>query len=278
MKRLIFAGLLCVQMLCLRGQEMPVPRGCTQIEADNEENLYLLDTDNNRILKLLAATGYDSLIVTGGKTGREEGLLHPVKMSLFSRQGLLVLDDAQRKILLLNTNFKVMGQTDFLASREDGSEIIPQTFDANPAGEKYILNQLDNRIIKINLFNEEEMQFSGLDAGEGSLYRPADLEAGADNLIYVSDTSRQEIAVFDNFGTFRYRFHPDCNFRWKRMRLFESTLALFDADHLYLVRIQDKAGQAFPLPEGFRLTDVTATRTRLYLLTENAVHLYSRNP
>ncbi|MBX7242650.1 MAG: hypothetical protein K1X92_12985, partial [Bacteroidia bacterium] len=59
--------------------------GGVDIDIDNENNIYLLNTKKNKIYKYLADTKYDSVYSIGGTSTRSEGFFHPVKISSKNR-------------------------------------------------------------------------------------------------------------------------------------------------------------------------------------------------
>ncbi|GAB4412343.1 MAG: hypothetical protein OHK0039_18280 [Bacteroidia bacterium] len=251
-----------------------------QLLLDEESNILLLDPAQSRLYKYFAATGYDSLIRIGGKGYRSDAFLHPAKMVLRNRQHLFILDDVQRRIVVLNPNFRVGDAIDFATLAEPGrpwatvEEIYPLSFDVAPGGECFVLNSFDNQIIKIGLRGELLTRFGGVDYGAGSLYHPTDIAIDAQNLVYVSDTVDQQVSVYDQYGAFRYHLAPALPFRWRHLRLSGDQLLLFDARHLYIEHLPSRRGETFVLPPGLLLRDITGRREGLYLLGEKTVHLY----
>ncbi len=252
-----------------------------QIEVDNEGNIYLLSNTYQSIYKYLSITRYDSSIFIGGQSQREEGLSNPVKISSDNRQSLYVLDDVARRIILLNTNFQLIREMDFLELNTsidrfiDQQDVFPQSFCLNLAGEIFVLNQLDNRISKTNVFGEIEISFGGTDYGEGSLYHPVDIQASSDNFVFVSDTSSQQLMVYNNFGIFQYSIKPETSIRWKAFHLFEKFLICFNEHSMSIHYLIDQSSKEFHFPDTKPVKDLYINRQFIYLLQENAVLLYN---
>jgi hypothetical protein len=264
--------------------QISLPIAADQMEVDPEGNILLLDVEKGLLLKYLATTHFDSSISVGGKSSRQEGFLRPIQLAQKNRQTLYVLDDALKRISLLNINFKVIQEMNFLDFESDLQQIgkdlriYPIDFDINPAGEIFLLNDFDNSIIKINAFGEIEVTFAGLDYGEGSLYDPTQLQTSESRFVFVSDTSLQRLQVYDSFGVFRYAHQPSSSFRWGKFRLSQQKLFCFSPTQLYVEQLASGKVRQYHLPTGLRLLDLAVVGETIYLLWENEVHLYRFSP
>lgn len=248
--------------------------------VDEEGNYIFLQTEESRLHKYIALSEFDSAIHIGGRANRAEGFLNPVEIRLQGRQVLYVLDEVERRIILLNTNFKIIDDLNLInlesgfAGSELPEEIMPSHFDVSPIGELYLLNQLDNKVYKLNAFGELEASFGGLDYGEGSLYEPVWLQVDQSNLVYVADTSQQSIKVFDNYGVYRYSLNPKVPRRWQRFVVQNGLLLLFDPQSVHILSLKNMKGKSFYPQLSAPIIDLFLQGDFLYLLTENTVHLY----
>ncbi|RMG69816.1 MAG: hypothetical protein D6722_09540 [Bacteroidetes bacterium] len=260
---------------------VPVAAGVDRMIVDGESNILLLDQENSRLYKYLASTGYDSVLTIGGKANRIEGFLHPVEMVARNRQTLFLLDDIQRRLFMLNPNLRVGESVDFADFRPGGrpwtgEEVYPVSFDVAPGGEMFVLNQLNNRVLKINLFGEVETTFGGLDYGEGALYDPVAVLVDDRNYVYVVDTLAQQLTVFDLFGVYRYTLRPEAAFSWSRVRIVDRQALCFSAEAIHRLPLAGGKARQWVVPAGHQLRDLAASRDFLFLLLENAVHLYPK--
>ena len=259
--------------------KISLPEPATQLLVDEEGNLLVLSPESAQLYKYFFSTQFDSSIVIGGQSNRQDGFLHPTQIAQRNRLNLYLLDDVQRRIVLLTINFKVVQEVDFrtLATRletlGEESEIFPQSFDINPAGEIFLLNQFNNKIIKVNNFGEIETIFGGLDYGEGSLYDPVELAINKQNFLFVSDTIEQQLKVFDAYGVYRYSIKPEVPFRWKHMFLYESSLICFNDKQIYLEHLLSGKKKNWVLPSAYRIQDVALSSSFFYVLLENEVSL-----
>jgi hypothetical protein len=243
-----------------------------RVEADAEGNVYVMQASPALIVKYLAASRYDSAVSLGGKAARQEGFFRLGGAALRNRQQLYLLDEAQRRLAVLNTNLKVEGSLDFLGL--EGGPVEPLAFDIGPAGEAYVLNGWDNTILKYSADGRFELRFGGLDYGPGVLRHPVQVAVSDQNLVLAADTAAQRITVFDLFGTYRYTLMPEASFRWQRIRLYGRYLFCYSPDRLWMRDLSGGAPAEQAFPGGMRIRDLALSREALYILTENAVHLY----
>ncbi|MDX2246587.1 MAG: 6-bladed beta-propeller [Bacteroidia bacterium] len=261
-------------------ETVPLTSDCEMIEVDNERNLLLLDSDQSQLTKFFFNTGYDSSIVIGGKSHRNEGFLHPVKISLKNRQNLYLLDDVERRMVLLNTNFKVSGEIRFFGAGSVSNnflgetEIYPINFDVSVDGTLFILNQLDNKIYVFSPAAVFQLSFGGLDYGPGAIVAPVDIQVNEKNNIFISDTSAGKILVFDNFGNYQATRQPQAGFRWKKFQVSGNTLICFDPKNIYVENMITGQNFSVAVPENVLITDLKLKGEYLYLLQKNAVNLY----
>jgi hypothetical protein len=256
-----------------------IPEGITDMEVDQEGNLYLLQSAKHRIHKLFKMTGYDSLQTIGGKGIGAEGFNFPSKITVPNRQNVFILDQMNRRLVQLNTNLKVIADINFLTLESklltaDVESFWPISFAVGPSGEMYFLNQDDIRIYKFTTAGTLERAFGGVDYGTGSLSEPIDIVLNAANLVFAVDSAHQKVSIFDLYGTYQYNLSFPLDFRWKRMSAVEESL-LFLGDHkLFIYNMFSKKGQIFRTARPEKLIDAVASREFLYLLFENGVDLY----
>lgn len=248
--------------------------------VDSEQNILLLDRKKSLVYKYLAISKYDSAIVIGGKGKGQEAIIQASKISMPNRQQLYILDEAQSRLLLMNTNFKLLRDYDFLnlstAAPDKGAlEIFPISFSVNSFSELYILNQLDAKVYQFNQQLELIRQFGGLDYGAGSLENPNDIHAHIDQRIYVSDTIAQSVTVFSNYGLYLYTLQPSEIANWSKIRLFEQYLIYVTPDSIYIQYLPTRKLIHLPVELATPLVDIQFSRDYIYLLAEKAVYIYN---
>jgi len=252
------------------------PIGCTAIAIDDEDNIALINPERACVYKYLAARKYDSVVVVGGRNVREDGFFHPAALCWPNRQSLYILDDVLRRLVLLNTDLKVTESVDFINLPADGSEMMPNSFCASVIGELYLLNQLDNRVYRIDASGATASVFGGLDYGDGSLRAPVALCTDTESNVYVSDTAGKHLLCYDRFGIFRRVFTPKAIFAWKNFTIANNLLFCYDDARFCIEQLEAPyKAYCYDLPAGCgRLRGMTATTKGLYLLCSTGVYFW----
>lgn len=257
----------------------PVPENSSAIETDEEGNIYLLQTNSHKLSKIYANRGYDSIQTIGGKGIKGEGFNQPSQILAQNRQTIYLLDQMNRRLVLLNTNIKVTREINFLEleagpGTEMDDEIFPVVFAAATSGELFLLNQNDHKIYKLNTRGELENIFGGLDYGAGSLSDPVEMIMDEKNFLYISDTLHQKVSVYDLFGVYQFTIYPESDFRWERMLVFGNYLLCFNERKVFFKEMITKHYFETEVPKTDNLVDIAVGRKEFYLLFENKVNLY----
>ena len=240
----------------------------------------MLEEQAGRLHKFFINTDYDSAISIGGKSGRQEGFLHLAGASARNRQHIYVLDDLARRVVLLSTDFQIVGEMDFFSPKTapgafiPADEIYPKAFDTSISGETYVLNQIDNRVYKLDLAGEVRQRFGGLDYGQGSLLNPAGIALSDDNDVWVSDTLAQAFYVYDYFGVFRYRKSATAGFRWRDFSLYGSLLVYWNSREVCFEHLPSGKKREYVFPGPALIRDVKLHKDFIYLLLEKEIRMY----
>ncbi|MFN0204623.1 MAG: hypothetical protein ACKVTZ_24115 [Bacteroidia bacterium] len=260
--------------------QLTFPYEAKTFEIDTEGNLLFLSEQPSKVFKYYANTQYDSSIFVGGKAGRSEGFLNLTQLSIPNRQTVYVLDEASRKIVLLNMNFQVVGEIDFLSDKfqsrqEELGELFPTSFGVNNFGEMFVLSYRDNKIHKINKFGELTLNFGGQDYGEGSLDNPTKIAMNTENYIWVSDTVAQTFTVFDRFGGFQYKLNPSLPFRWEGFSLFDKNVLCYNNEYFAIVEAISQKRKVYDLPKELqgKIKHIIFYNKNVYILKENQLFL-----
>ena len=256
-----------------------IPQGITDIEVDEEGNIFLLEPESHRIYKYFLYSGYDSVLTIGGKGIDEEGFNYPSQIEVQNRQNTYILDLMNRRLLLLNTNLKVTKEFNFMEldtqlQQEEDNDIWPISFAAGPTGELYILNQNDVKVYKLDTYGRLETSFGGMDYGDGSLDTPDQLVINPGNYLFAGDTTNQTVTVFDLYGIFQYIIHPSTSFRFHRISILDNYLVCVGKEKLYFENLLTrKAGELSP-DISSPIIDVEATKNYFYILQQNKVTIH----
>lgn len=257
-----------------------IPDGVTDLEVDQEGNLYLLRPSQHRLIKRFKASGYDSSQTIGGKGIGDEGFNFPTQICVQNRQSVFLLDYMNRRLVQFNTNLRVIDDVSFLtldsdlADQEDAT-LWPISFCVGPTGEFFLLNQDDLRIYKLTSGGQLERAFAGLDYGQGSIKEPNALAINDGSVVFAIDTTNQETHLYDLYGTYLYRLAPTMPFRWHHVVPFEGAVLFLGQHGIFYYDLRTKEGDDVILEGQPRILDVAVGRDFLYVLFENRVDLYA---
>jgi hypothetical protein len=261
--------------------KLPVSGKMTDIELDEEGNIYLLETGKHRLHKWFSQGGYDSVMSIGGKGVGGEGLNKPSQISVTNRQALYCLDLLNRRLLVFNTNLKIVKEVNFLTLEQNnrlgdqGYQIWPIGFEVAPTGDLFLLNQEDNKILKVDVFGRLQTSFGGLDYGEGSLPEPVQIHMNEQNLLFVTDTNAQEVKVFDLFGIYKYTIRGKPEMRFKGIAVMGNNLLFYNDIDIIILNILNNRERKIEVQTGdSKIIDIEISQRILAILTENEVILY----
>lgn len=265
-----------------------VPAAGTHLEVDEEANLYVLCTATSRLYKYFHLYGYDSSIVVGGQGTQGESLNQPCDLRAAARNKVYVLDRGNRRSLLLSVNLQPVTTVDYRQppAGAPGMEpyttpIYPRSMAVSPLGEVYLLNGEDNQVLKFDPFGQLQQVFGGLNYGQGSLLAPIMLQLETDNYqnptLYVADTSRQLLQLFDSYGVYLRNIQPRLPFRWQGFTVWGQHLLLYGTNQMALYDVFKGQTTLLEVLPPMRIVDVVARREGLFVLTENQVLLYKNH-
>lgn len=251
-----------------------------KIDIDGEGNILLISSINRQVYKLFKEFGFDSLISIGGASARDEALFHPIELRSNTRQRIYVLDDVGQKVVLLNTNLKVLQTFNFAllnAEREEGSDIFPIAIDLSPTGEMLVLNQWDNSILRFSNQLNPNGVFGGTNYGEGSLFQPIAIEVSTKQQVFVFDAQQKKVLVYSLYGIFQYAIPLEEIHNCNRMRIVDNYLMILDGQsvltyHLPTERISTRMLQKLP-----KILDFTADRQYFYFLSGKEIYISPRS-
>ncbi len=188
-------GFLDTSQLGERGLKNP-----TGIAVDNFGNIYLADTNNDRILKCSPS---GELLKQQGGFGWDGGQFNR-PTGLFIDRGLnLYVADSQNKraqLFDLNLNFvSVIQPPESLDFRGLGTV---HDLTVSYTGELYITDTWNDLIVQTDNFYIFKSRIGGFEAGEGKLTDPLGIASDSRGNLYVADSGNRRVAMFDPFGNF----------------------------------------------------------------------------
>lgn len=178
--------------------EFSQPQG---IAIDPDGKVYVADTGNNRI-QVFSHTG--GFIGTVGSFGwNREQFNRPMAVCADNGLDVFVADYQNHRIERYDRNLNWISS---FYSQEIWDEKLQFGFPADVAiskhGEIFLVDQENNRILKINSFGVPELSFGDYDWGEGYLEAPLGIALSSADLVAVTDPPSGRAVILDYFGNY----------------------------------------------------------------------------
>jgi DNA-binding beta-propeller fold protein YncE len=178
------------------------------LAIDPEGQVYVVDTGNHRIVKFDAAGNF--LQTVGGFGWERRQFDRPLDATAKTGLDLFVADYNNERIerydLKLNFISSLYSDDALPASLQFG---FPSGVDISRHGEIFIVDNENNRVLKLNSEGRPDLSFGDFNWGAGQLQQPVKIEVSAADQLFVSDLKANAILVFDYYGNFVARFGAD---------------------------------------------------------------------
>jgi len=272
---------LAQDTLSLTGKILFIPpTGASETAVDEEGNIFILSTGKNKLYKYFYTSSYDSCISIGGKGIDGEGLNQPINIQVVNRQSAYLLDQANRRLLVMNTNLKIVRSVNFMeldpANYTGNSNTQPWITDyaITGSGDLFLLNQEDNRVLKVDIFGKLQTVFGGLDYGNGALYEPEQMRSNGQNQLCVSEPERNRIQLYDLFGIYLFPLIPPKNIHWTRIATSDDFLICYNQTQAWMYHFRTRENRILNFSGVEKITDLEIGPKGIYLLDKKGVFLY----
>jgi len=136
--------------------------------------------------------------------------VYPGNMAVDSEDRLYIVDNANQRILLFDSNLKF--KREILVKGSRGLKDVK----VDASGRIYALSAIDGSICVYNNQGNLLLRFGTRGAGKGEFDFPTSLAIDRKGLIYVADQHKNQVLVFNNNGQFLYAFSQ---LGWREGRL-----------------------------------------------------------
>lgn len=197
-------GLIPQAIICsdnLGSQPLNRPQG---LALDNQGNIYIADTGNNRVVR---CDSDGNFLKEAGGFGWGEGQFNqPTNLTLDYGLNLYVVDSQNKRVSRYDKNLNFIS----LIQPEPASEFrglgMLYGIAVNSAGEIFLSDTENDWLVKLNSFLEYESIFGGFTSGLGAVLNPGGISLDQNGKIYVADSGKRRVVVFDAFGNFLKEF------------------------------------------------------------------------
>lgn len=171
------------------------------LDIDPDGNVYIVDTGNNRLLK--CSQRGELLREVGGFGFDKEQFDRPVDVWAGNGLDVFVVDYNNQRLERYDKDLNYISSyySDELqnASLQFG---YPAAVGLSRNGEIFLAEHEFNRVLRIDAFGKPLSSFGDFTWGEGRLSRPAKILLTSRHELFVSDSTADAIAEFDDYGNF----------------------------------------------------------------------------
>jgi len=175
------------------------------LAVDPEQNVFIVDTGNNRIVKFDSSGNFVAEV--GGFGWESEQFDQPVDISAKSLLDVFIADFNNNRVSRYDRDLNFIST---LIAEENVESTLTFTFvtgvDLSRHGELFISDNENDRVLKLNSFGEPLLSFGDFNWGQGQIFDAGKIEIGWNDKIYVCDHEKGDLVVFDYFGNFLTRF------------------------------------------------------------------------
>lgn len=171
--------------------------------VDNSGNIYVADTNNNRIQKFDSNGNY--LTQWGTYGGGNGQFIFPVGIAVDSSGDVYVSEVGIDRIQKFDRNGNYLMQWGSSGSG-NGQFSGPFSIATDASGYVYIVDRNNSRIQKFNSNGTYLSQWGSLGNGDGQFNTPFSVAIDANGYIYVSDTGNNRIQKFDSSGSYQNKW------------------------------------------------------------------------
>nr|MBN2276743.1 NHL repeat-containing protein [candidate division Zixibacteria bacterium] len=182
-------------------------RGPIGVTVDNNGNLYIVDSGNNRLLKF--DSDYIPLREAGGY-GNAEGLLNnPTFITLDNNLNLYISDTGNRRLSVFDVKLNYVGQVDLIDPDDPLRFGRPAGLAINDYGELWVADPDNSQVMVFNIYLSFDRMVGDAESYSGLMLRPADIARGPNSNMYITDEGRGSVFGFNTSGVFLFEYKDD---------------------------------------------------------------------
>jgi aldose sugar dehydrogenase len=169
------------------------------VAVDQEGNVYVADTANNRI-QVFSSNG--TFLTSFGRYGEADGRFRSPEGVAVDKQGnVYVADTENNRIQVFSSNGTFLSKFGRYGEA-DGRFRFPEGIDLNELDNVYVADTANNRIQVFSSNGTFLTSFGRYGDGDGNFRSPEGIAVDKQGNVYVADTENSRIQVFSSNGTF----------------------------------------------------------------------------
>ena len=171
------------------------------MSVDHAGNIYIADTGNQRVLKCDAQGKFVREV--GGFGFGEQQFDRPVEVWVDNGLNVFVADYNNRRLQRYDKDLNFISTYANDEALEESLHFgYPAALALSAQGELFVADHEFNRVLRFEALGRPKASFGDFNWGEGSLERPAKILVTRKGEVWVSDSLRHAIMIYDAFGNF----------------------------------------------------------------------------
>jgi tripartite motif-containing protein 71 len=185
-------GLLNHWLKCC-GEAVDQSDWATGVAVASDGNIYLADTENERVLKLAPDGSY---LTQWGSLGSGDGQFNsPEDIALAPDGSVYVVDTFNNRLQKFTPQGGYLAQWGGYGSQE-GQFNHPKGVTVDGSGYVYVADVNNHRVQKFDPDGQYVTAWGSQGSGDGQFYKPEDVAVGPDGSVYVADSYNNRIQKF----------------------------------------------------------------------------------
>ncbi len=247
---------------------------------DQENNIYILDSENNEMAKIGMSGNLMKKI--GGLGSGQLNFDSPVSLSTSLGLNVFVADYYNNRIQRFNKNLEYIGT---LYTKDDEREVnrfgFPSLIILDRFSNLFIYDNENKRILKFNIKNQVERILGSYEYNEAKINNPIKFETNFKDDIIVLEESR--FVIFDNWGTFLRSVRLPQGYKAISFSMDQKYIYSVADDNLLLItNLDGKKLQSFNLKDYTVFSDKENTKDikvlgeKMFILTSQRILIFEK--
>lgn len=170
--------------------------------------IYVVDTGNNRILKF---SSQGTLVQSLGEIGwGKDQFDHPIDLSTSLGLDIYIADSYNQRILRYDKDLNYISQFTPDDVLNDALRFgFPLAIEMSIHGDLFFIDGENRRIVRISRLGTPDQIFGGFADTGNLIEEPGKICIGPNDLIYILDTKKPQVVIFDYYGNYVLSFGSD---------------------------------------------------------------------
>ena len=242
---------------------------------DKEGNLFILDSENNKLSKLNSDGQFANEV--GGWGWGNLNFDKPVSVEASDGLNVYVSDYFNHRILRFNKQLEYIS-TLFTRDNDDSNSKfgLPTAIAVDQFSNLFLYDNENKRILKFDKYGNIDRKFGGFESSSAKITNPIKIEINLENQLFVLENDK--LSKYDNWGTNTGIIRFDSTYDLINFCVDEKNIYIIhDQNMLTSFDYYGHQLDSYDLSEMFSIsdfdavTDIKAHLENIYLLTRNTV-------